>query len=270
MDWKERMNRAVAYIEENLAGDICLETAARYAGCSKWEFCRVFSFVAHVPLGEYIRRRRLALALSDLQKGTGKIIDIAVQYGYESPAAFSRAFHQAYGVSPSSARENGTLQLEPYPTFTPYEKEHTAMEKLSDMEAYGQRGYYVKENAPVYFTQDIWKTCDWFRDVLGWYGDIILDDDGNTASYSCVFDYPGELIVSGLTPFRGIHLFKGEPTKGVAGFMMVQGLEKLYKLVKDNGWEKPILKRSPGARRNASSQPSTGLLYGSLRRPNAT
>ena len=78
--------------------------------------------------------------------------------------------------------------------------------------------------------------CDWFRDILGWYGDIIMDDDGNTASYSCVFDYPGELIVSGLTPFRGIHLFCGEPILGVAAFMMVQGLEKLHELVKDNGW----------------------------------
>ncbi len=38
------------------------------------------------------------------------------------------------------------------------------------------------------------------------YAFYVLDDDGNTASYSCVFDYPGELIVSGLTPFRGIHL----------------------------------------------------------------
>lgn len=111
------------------------------------------------------------------------------------------------------------------------------MKKLNDMEAYSQRGYYVKENAPVYFTSDIQKTCDWFRDVLGWYGDIILDNDGNTASYSCVFDYPGELIVSGLTPFRGIHLFRGEPIQGVVGFMMVQGLEKLHKMVKDNGWE---------------------------------
>jgi len=49
-------------------------------------------------------------------------------------------------------------------------------------------------------------------------------------------DYPGELIVSGLTPFRGIHLFKGEPVKGAVGFIMVQGLETLHKMVKYKGW----------------------------------
>ena len=238
MDWRENMNRAVEYIEENLTGDIQLEIAARYAGCSKWEFYRIFSFIAHIPLGEYIRRRRLALALNDLQKSGEKVIDIALKYGYESPAAFTRAFNQAYGVSPSAARREET-PLTPYPrlTFTLQDKEQSEMEKKNDMESYGKRGYYVKENAPVYFTKDIKKTCDWFSDVLGWYGDIILDDTGKTASYSCVFDYPGELIVSGLTPFRGIHLFQGEPIQGVVGFIMVQGLEKLHKLVKDSGWE---------------------------------
>lgn len=235
MDWRQNMDLAIKYIEENLAGDINIETAARYAGCSKWEFYRIFSFVAHIPLGEYIRKRRLALALRDLQVCDEKVIDIAVKYGYDSPAAFSRAFHQTYGVSPSSARKE---EVQPYPrlTFTLYDKEPMPVKKVNNMEAYSRRGYYVKENAPVYFTRDIRKTCDWFRDVLGWYGDIIQDDDGNAASYSCVFDYPGELIVSGLTPFRGIHLFKGEPVQGVVGFMLVQGLEALHKLVKGNGW----------------------------------
>lgn len=237
MDWRQRMNRAIEYIEEKLAEDIDLEIAARHASCSKWEFYRIFSFIAHMPLGEYIRRRKLALALYDLRKSDEKIIDIALKYGYESPAAFSRAFHQSYGVSPSSARKGG-MWIEPYPklTFTSHDEEQVTMKKPSDMEAYSQRGYYVKENAPVYFTKDIKKTCDWFCDILGWYGDIILDDDGNSASYSCVFDYPGELIVSGLTPFRGIHLFRGEPIQGVVCFMMVQGLEKLHKMVTDNGW----------------------------------
>ena len=239
MDWRQNMDRAIAYIEENMSGDIDIETAARFAGCSRWEFYRIFSFVAHISLGEYIRRRKLALALCDLQTGEEKIIDISVKYGYDSPAAFSRAFHQAYGVSPSSARKEGA-RLESYPrlTFTSYEMENKAMKKLSDMESYSKRGYYVKENAPVYFTKDIKKTCEWFRDVLGWYGDIILDEDSNEVTYSCVFDYPGELIVSGLTPFRGIHLFKGEPIQGVVGFILVQGLDKLHKLVKDNGWAK--------------------------------
>ena len=242
MDWQTKMNHAIDYIEENLTGGIQLESAARLAGCSSWEFQRLFSFVAHTSLGEYIRGRRLALAAEEIQTGDEKIIDTALKFGYESPAAFSRAFARQYGMTPSSARDVG-VKLEPYPkiTFQTFEdrtvKERTdGMKANNDMQAYSERGYYVQENAPVYFSPDLEKTCAWFRDVLGWYGDIAGRDADGTADYGCVFDYPGELIVSGLTPFRGIHLFRGEPFKGVVGFIRVQGLETFRQLVLSNGW----------------------------------
>ena len=238
MDWQNKMNDAIHYIEENLADEINLGTAARYAGCSEWEFQRLFSFVAHTSLGEYIRGRRLTLAAEAIQNGSDKIIDIAMRYGYASHAAFSRAFGRQYGMPPSAARKTGAL-LPPYPriTFTLVKEERVdGMNAKNDMQAYSERGYYVKENAPVYFTPDMEKTCAWFRDVLGWYGDIAGRSNDGTAEYGCVFDYPGELIVSGLTPFRGIHLFRGEATEGVVGFIMVQGLERFRQFVLGNGW----------------------------------
>lgn len=249
MDWQTRMNRALDRIEETLTGEIDLDGAARLACCSKWELTRIFSFVSHIPLGEYIRRRRLAKALGMLTTGDAKVIDVAMDMGYESPAAFSRAFRQEFGITPLAARR-GEIGLKPMDRLRfPENKEGIAMKKGNDMEAYGSRGYYVKENAPVYFTRDIRRTCDWFRDVLGWYGDII-ENTGDEVTYSCVFDYPGELIVSGLTPFRGIHLFKGEPSKGVVGFILVQGLDKLCSVVKGNGWDKvsDIIEQPWGAR----------------------
>jgi len=238
MDWQTKMNSAIDYIEENLTGEIRLEIAAQYAGCSLWEFQRLFSFVAHTPLGEYIRGRKLSLAACDIRTGEEKVIDIAVKYGYDSPAAFSRAFSRQYGIPPSSARDVG-IGLPPYPkiTFqTVNEERNGFMEAKNDLQSYGDRGYYVKENAPVYFTPDMEKTCAWFRDVLGWYGDITGRSVDGIAEYGCVFDYPGELIVSGLTPFRGIHLFRGAASKGVVGFIMVQGLERFRQFVLKNGW----------------------------------
>ena len=199
----------------------------------------MFSFISHTSLGEYIRGRKLTLAANDIQASYEKIIDIALRYGYDSPAAFSRAFSRQYGISPSSARGVG-VTLTPYPriTFQTMNEERVGtMNAKNDMLAYSERGYYVKENAPVYFTPDIEKTCAWFRNVLGWYGDIAGRNADGVAEYGCVFDYPGELIVSGLTPFRGIHLFTGEASNGVVGFIMVQGLEKFREHVIKNGWE---------------------------------
>ena len=44
------------------------------------------------------------------------------------------------------------------------------------MSLFTERGYFVKENNPVYFTQDMQKTIHWFHDVLGWYGNIVEQD----------------------------------------------------------------------------------------------
>ena len=57
MDWQINMNNTVNYIEENLTGEIKLDAAARFMGYSVWEFQRLFSFVTHTSLGEYIRGR---------------------------------------------------------------------------------------------------------------------------------------------------------------------------------------------------------------------
>ncbi|WP_242954160.1 helix-turn-helix domain-containing protein [Clostridium puniceum] len=84
--------------------------------CSEWEFRRIFSFLAQIPLSEYIRRRRLAMAAIDIKKGE-KIIDVAIRYGYESQAAFSRAFSRFHGIAPSLARDEG-VALKTFPRLT--------------------------------------------------------------------------------------------------------------------------------------------------------
>ena len=232
MDWQTVMNNVIDYIEDNLEDEISLETAAKIAGYSTWEFQRMFSFVAHTSFGDYVRRRKMTSAAEDILLRNDKIIDIALKYGYDSPASFTRAFNRTFGTTPSSVRKS-KFHLKQYPkiTFPIYNNERVnIMNQKNDMQNFSERGYYVKENAPVYFTPDIEKTSAWFRDILGWYGDICGE------GYGCVFDYPGELIVAGLTPFRGIHLFHGEPSIGVVGFINVQGLEKLRQMVIDNGW----------------------------------
>ena len=117
MDWLDRMNRALDYIEANLAGDISYDAMARLACCSPYHFQRMFPFVTGVSLSEYIRRRRLTLAAFELQTGGVKVIDVAVKYGYNSPEAFTRAFKELHGVTPVSARDMG-VSLKAYPRMT--------------------------------------------------------------------------------------------------------------------------------------------------------
>ena len=116
MDWLKGMSGIIAHIEENLTQPIQHEALARIVGCSLYEFSRIFSFMAGISVSEYIRRRRLSQAVFDIQNGSGKIIDIALKYCYESPAAFARAFKELHGTAPLSARKTG-VPLKTYPAI---------------------------------------------------------------------------------------------------------------------------------------------------------
>lgn len=114
MDWSERMNTAVDYIEENLAGEIDFNKAAAKAACSIFHFQRIFFAVNGLTPADYARRRKLTLAATELSTGNAKVIDTALKYGYDSPNAFTRAFRQLHGITPQAAREPGA-KLTTYP-----------------------------------------------------------------------------------------------------------------------------------------------------------
>jgi len=117
MEWVERMNKAIRYIEDHIAGDLDYEAVAQIACCSVYHFQRMFSFIAEVSLSEYVRRRRLTLAAFELQNSSIKVVDLALKYGYESPESFTRAFQNLHGTTPTAARSNGT-KLKAYPRIS--------------------------------------------------------------------------------------------------------------------------------------------------------
>ena len=79
MDWLDRMNDTMDYIESNLADNISYDKIAQLACCSTYHFQRMFPFITGVTLSEYIRRRRLTLAAFELQTTDTKVIDIAMK-----------------------------------------------------------------------------------------------------------------------------------------------------------------------------------------------
>ncbi|SHJ76916.1 AraC family transcriptional regulator [Hathewaya proteolytica DSM 3090] len=116
-DWLEKMNDALNYIEDNLDGNIDMGQVARQACCSSFNFQRMFSFITDIPIGEYIRRRRLSMAAMELLESKGKIIDVAMRYGYDSPGSFTRAFYAVHGVNPSDVRKPG-VKIKAYPPIS--------------------------------------------------------------------------------------------------------------------------------------------------------
>lgn len=107
MEWVERFNEALGYLEAHLTEEVDYRHLGEIACCSSYHFQRMFTYMAGMSLSEYLRRRKMSLAAVDLQGGGSKIIDVAMKYGYSSPTAFNRAFQSVHGIAPSAVRDEG-------------------------------------------------------------------------------------------------------------------------------------------------------------------
>lgn len=106
MNYRKSLEQAVIYIENHLGFNIKVEDVAKAAGYSYYHLNRQFTAILGESIGSYIKKRRLADASKKLLYSDLKIIDIAIEYGFDSPEAFSRAFKAIYKVSPQSYRQN--------------------------------------------------------------------------------------------------------------------------------------------------------------------
>ena len=114
----ERVYQAIRYIEENIREELRLDELAGRANLSPYHFHRLFGLVVGEPPISYVRKRRLYLAYRELAEGRGRIVDIALDYGYGSAEAFSRAFTRQFGVNPRDYKSNRELLMR-YPKPTP-------------------------------------------------------------------------------------------------------------------------------------------------------
>jgi AraC family transcriptional regulator len=116
MNYNERVQNAVNHIEANLTEPLDLIEVAQTAGCSLFHFHRIFQATAGYSLKEYIRRRRLTEAARILRKTNKGILEIALDFGYESQEAFTRAFQKETGSAPGEFRKT-QLSFEMFPVL---------------------------------------------------------------------------------------------------------------------------------------------------------
>lgn len=107
--YREAVIRATDIIERQLRAPLSLDGIARRAGFSLWHFHRIFAELTGESLGAYIRRRRLTAAAVDLRTTRRPILELALDYQFESHEAFTRAFRAAFGIPPGAFRRDGGL-----------------------------------------------------------------------------------------------------------------------------------------------------------------
>ncbi|WMJ85942.1 helix-turn-helix transcriptional regulator [Anaerocolumna sp. MB42-C2] len=95
----------INWVEDNIEEGPTLEAMAEYVGYSSYYCSSKFHEVVGISFKEYVRKRKLALAVKELKNTQKRILDIAIQYGFSSNEAFTRAFAKLYGCSPNEYRK---------------------------------------------------------------------------------------------------------------------------------------------------------------------
>lgn len=109
-DYEQRLNRVLDHIHDQPAGDLSLDALADVAALSRFHFHRVFHAMTGETVANTVRRMRLHRAATALVQDQAAISAIARSVGYPNLSSFSRAFCEAYRVTPAAFRKRGELR----------------------------------------------------------------------------------------------------------------------------------------------------------------
>lgn len=105
----EAIQKSLDYIESNISDEINIEQLAKESSLSLFYYQRLFSRLVKKPVREYIKLRRLARALESLADKQRRILDVALDYGFGSHETFTRAFKEAYKITPEEYRKHPVM-----------------------------------------------------------------------------------------------------------------------------------------------------------------
>ncbi len=102
----ESIQNVLDFIEDNLAQNNTPEELSKVAALSPFYFQRLFSRLVKRPVYEYVKMRRLARACETLSDKDRRILDIALEYGFNSHESFTKTFKSAFGITPEEYRNH--------------------------------------------------------------------------------------------------------------------------------------------------------------------
>lgn len=105
----EAIQKTLDFIETNISEEIDIEQLAKESALSVFYYQRLFSRLVKKPVREYIKLRRLAFACKSLADRQRRILDIALDCGFGSHETFTRAFKEAYKMTPEEYRQQPVM-----------------------------------------------------------------------------------------------------------------------------------------------------------------
>lgn len=111
MDNIQRVMLVVDFIEKNLKNNITIKEVSSKILISNFYFHKLFKLFTGESPGKYLTKRRLFEAANMLKESQMKVIDVALEFGYDSPEAFSRAFKRNLGINPIDIKHNPEILI---------------------------------------------------------------------------------------------------------------------------------------------------------------
>lgn len=152
---------------------ITLHRLAQKLGYSEFYISRKFREISGMQLRDYLRYRKLAFALKEIRDTDSGILDIALNYGFSSHEAFTRAFKSAYGITPSEYRRNPVpvvlrTALRPFDFETENETVEARIEEAMKSFDYPASGYQLDltPGRVFYFYHDCKQFWKYVRPVV--------------------------------------------------------------------------------------------------------
>lgn len=140
---RKLIQKSIDYIEDHLKADISAADLSDMAGFSLFHYYRLFSCAVGMPVMQYVLRRRLLNAIYEISCGN-KMIDAALNYGFETYAGFYKAFQREFGYTPSQYLDKFKVK-KPY-RINLFKEEHIMLthKKIGEV-----LKYWGKENEKI-------------------------------------------------------------------------------------------------------------------------
>ena len=100
MKYENIILKSIEYIEKNIKEELTLKSIANQVGYSEFHFLRIFKDQMGISIMDFVQERRLILASKEILSGR-KIVDVAIDYCYETHSGFSKVFKKKFGFTPT-------------------------------------------------------------------------------------------------------------------------------------------------------------------------
>lgn len=192
IDLKATISECIKFIEANIYKRISLDDIAAHCSLSKYHLHRVFRSLTGQSIMEYVQARKLSSSIGEIIATNMRIIDIAMEYGFDYEQSYIRAFRKKFGYTPLKVRSeqlsliiqeklnmndimamNHSIVYKPFFVFRQKFNlvgiQHKIMKKSGDKVAnlYGQDFFYNYRqqvvnsiNPHIYFGYTDWRDSD--------------------------------------------------------------------------------------------------------------